>query len=246
MPNLQQLNPGTPSLSEELGRNLGSGIGGGLAYNLQSHLQAKKNRSALSAFTPYLKQSGMSDEDIDSFVNSGLDPKIGSELVRAQLNKKQEDLGKFETGLQTISQMRDVLKRGRLGRGTNITRLFGAGDARDAAEYEQLGKSLIPIVAAGVPVRNQKEFEEYKKVLTDASSSQAEIAGALDGLEKILAGKLGSNSAQNQKESSVNAQESNAQQSDTVLMKDPSGALRKVPRNQAIEAQKHGYKLEQQ
>jgi len=185
------MNPGTPSISEELGRNLGNAVGGGLAYNLQSHLQGKKNKSALSALSPYLKQSGMSDEDIDSFVNSGLDPKIGAEIVKSQLNKKQEDLGKFETGLQTINQMRDVLKRGRLGRGTNITRLFGAGDARDAAEYEQLGKSLIPVVAAGVPIRNQKEFEEYKKVLTDASASQADIAGALDGLEKILKGKLG-------------------------------------------------------
>lgn len=191
MPNLQQMNPGTPSISQELAHNLGSGIGGGLSHTLQSHLQAKKNKSALSAFTPYLKQSGMSEEDIDSFVNSGLEPAIAEKVVAAQLRKKQEDLGKFETGLQTISQMRDVLKRGRLGRGTGVTRLFGAGDARDAAEYEQLGKSLIPVVAAGVPIRNQKEFEEYKKVLTDASASQADIAGALDGLEKILQGKLG-------------------------------------------------------
>ena len=190
MPNLQALNPGTPSISQELGHNLGSGLSEGLANNLQRHLQTKRNKRALSGLAPSLKQSGMSDEDIDSFVNSGLDEKTGIELVKHHLKKKEEDLGKFETGLQTISAMRDIVKSGNIGRGTSITRQFGGKDARAAAEYEQLGKSLIPLVAAGVPIRNQKEFEEYKKVLTDPSSPDAAIEGALDGLERIFKGKL--------------------------------------------------------
>ena len=45
---------------------------------------------------------------------------------------------------------------------------------------------MIPLVSAGVSIRNQKEFDEYKKVLTDPNSQQSKIEGALNGLESLL------------------------------------------------------------
>jgi hypothetical protein len=97
---------------------------------------------------------------------------------------------KFETGLDVIKAMRELKDKGNLGRGSSFMGLFGGQTTKDRAEYEQLGKSLIPLVAAGVPIRNQKEFEEYRKVITDPSSPDQAIEGALTGIERIFEQKL--------------------------------------------------------
>lgn len=104
----------------------------------------------------------------------------------AQETKQMEKIKSIELGLGTIGQMREILKRNNLGRGSGFQGLFSKDVARDRAEYEQLGRSLIPMVSAGMRVTNQKEFEEYKKVLTDPSSPDPAIEGALKGLEDIL------------------------------------------------------------
>lgn len=104
--------------------------------------------------------------------------------------KKQEDTQKFSTGLETIEQMRSILSRGNVGRGSSLMGFFPGATQRDRGELEQLGKSLIPLVAAGVPIRNQKEFEEYKKIITDPSSPIDRFEGALSGLQRIFEGKL--------------------------------------------------------
>lgn len=116
---------------------------------------------------------------------------------------------KFETGIETIKGMRDILAKGNLGRGSGFLGLFGGETAKDRAEYEQLGKSLIPMVAAGVPVRNQKEFEEYKKVITDPSSTEAAIEGALNGVERIFMQKLKSEGGREGKEGKMRFDSSN-------------------------------------
>ena len=69
--------------------------------------------------------------------------------------------------------------------------LGGGETARNRAELETLGRSLIPLVAAGVPIRNQKEFEEYRKIITNPNSRQVELEGALNGLEKLFERSLG-------------------------------------------------------
>lgn len=97
---------------------------------------------------------------------------------------------KFETGLDVVKGMREIVARGNLGRGSGFMGLFGGETAKDRAEYEQLGKSLIPLVAAGVPIRNQKEFEEYRKIITDPSQPESAIEGALSGIERIFEQKL--------------------------------------------------------
>jgi len=108
----------------------------------------------------------------------------------SNLQKQLEKQQKFKTGLETIQAMREIAAKKNIGRGSGILGFFPGETAKDRAEYEQLGKSLIPIVAAGVPIRNQKEFEEYKKTITNPSASLSEIEGALNGLETLFYNQL--------------------------------------------------------
>lgn len=110
--------------------------------------------------------------------------------AKGKKDKSLADQEKFVTGLDIIGKMREVVDRGRTGRGSGFFGMFGGDTARDRQELEQLGKSLIPLVAAGVPIRNQKEFEEYRKTITDPGALTDEMLGALEGLEKIMHSKL--------------------------------------------------------
>lgn len=127
--------------------------------------------------------------------------KLEEAKKRSMLDAMQNE--KFETGLDVIKGMKELVAKGNLGRGSGFFGLFGGETAKDRAEYEQLGKSLIPLVAAGVPVRNQKEFEEYKKVITDPSAPDSAIVGALNGLERIFEQKL--SGSEKEKAAGVNA-----------------------------------------
>jgi hypothetical protein len=115
---------------------------------------------------------------------------FAQQMQLAEAKKKQEDTQKFATGLETIQRMRSIIEKGNVGRGSSFLGFFPGETQRDRGELEQLGKSLIPLVAAGVPVRNRKEFEEYKKTITNPSSPDDEFLGALDGLERIFEGKI--------------------------------------------------------
>ena len=130
-------------------------------------------------------------------LNQGM--QFAQQMALQGSRKKEEDLGKFATGLDVISQMKDIAAKRNIGRGSSFLGFFPTETARDRAEYAQLGKSLIPLVAAGVPIRNQKEFEEYKKVITDPSASLSEIEGALGGLENIFKSKIMGSSGKPQK-----------------------------------------------
>ena len=112
------------------------------------------------------------------------------ELKQKRTNKILEK-EKFASGLNTINEMRNILKKGNVGRGSAIMGFFPGETQKDRAELEQLGKSLIPLVAAGVPIRNQKEFEEYRKTITDPSAPISAMEGALSGLERIFESKMG-------------------------------------------------------
>jgi hypothetical protein len=125
---------------------------------------------------------------ISQGLSKGFDFMREKKLIEAK--QKKEDLAKFEGAGQILEQMRSIKNRGNIGRGSGFLGMFPGQTARDRAEFEQLGKSLIPLVAAGVPIRNQREFDEYKKVIVDASSSDDQIEGAINGLEKIFNMKL--------------------------------------------------------
>src|ERR1700690_193823 len=92
MPRIQVLEPGY-SFSSELGKALGRGgeaLGQGLSQGIQQHLQQKENKKQLSAFTPFLKNTGMSEEDINSFIDSGLPPELAVKVIEQHAKKSEE------------------------------------------------------------------------------------------------------------------------------------------------------------
>lgn len=132
----------------------------------------------------------------------------------ANQTKQLEKVKMIENGLGTIGRMRELISEA--GPSNAIQSFLGLGETREKrAELEALGRSLIPLVAAGVPIRNQREFDEYRKVITNPNSRQADLEGALNGIENILSRSVGeldegseekSSSSQKQKKTKFSAE----------------------------------------
>lgn len=179
-----------PSFKEQLGSSLGQTAGA----TLSSAFQGMSERARMKKENEALKGLGID-------VTGIRDPDLRKEIVKAGVKQKADQHEQFETGIETLDKMEEILSKGNLGRGSALFGIFGGETAQDRSEYEQLGKSLIPLVAAGVPIRNQREFEEYKKTLTNPSALQSEIKGALDGLRDIFERKLSGESEKKEKKS---------------------------------------------
>lgn len=165
-----------PSLGERFAQafsNMGQQTPG-VAQELLNRSKSKEEAEAIKRLT---------GEDV-----SGLSPELRKDyfknLTSGQMNKQQEKAMALETGLGTIQKMRELISSA--GPSNYIKGLLGGETTKNRAELEALGRSLIPLVAAGVPIRNQKEFEEYRKVITNPNSRQAELEGALNGIQNIL------------------------------------------------------------
>lgn len=170
-----------PSTAEKFSSAVGTGLDqGNKLYQQQQEDTALKEMGLghLAGLSPELKKLALAEE------------------LKGRRSKKEADTQKFTTGLDVIQQMRSILDKGNVGRGSAFMGFFPGETQRERAELEQLGKSLIPLVAAGVPIRNQREFDEYKKIIIDPSSPIDRMKGALDGLERIFQGKLQSEEKQ--------------------------------------------------
>lgn len=168
-----------PSFGQIMARGGGRAVGNFASGLLGQHMENK----ARSQEDEALKRMGID-------LSGVRDPEMRKLLVQGASKKKADESEKFVTGLNVLDQMKQIAARRNIGRGSGLMGFFPGETARDRAEFEQLGKSLIPIVAAGVPIRNQREFDEYKKVITDPSSSLDAIDGAIRGLESIFQQKL--------------------------------------------------------
>lgn len=119
---------------------------------------------------------------------SGLSPELRKVFLEkhfgAQGAKMAEKHNSLSLGLQTINEMRRLIPSA--GPSNYLQGLAGGETTKNRAELEALGRSLIPLVATGVPIRNQKEFEEYRKIITNPNSRQAELEGALNGLQGLF------------------------------------------------------------
>jgi hypothetical protein len=193
--------PENPSFGTQLARNLGGGISRGLT-NAQEFAQ----RIALEKE----KQKGRKN--------------MYSEVMKEQ---------QLSSALNTISNMQDLLRRNNVGTkfGFNLSPWKNTGEeGRDRGEFEKLGQSLIPVVAAGVSIRNQKEFEEYKKIITDPDAPRAKIEGALSGLQRMVQERLGS-----EEEMVANGSPEKEKHEGFVMMETPSGTKKRVPRDKVKE-----------
>tara|TARA_R110000868_G_scaffold60559_1_gene184836 strand:- start:2254 stop:2871 length:618 start_codon:yes stop_codon:yes gene_type:complete len=120
---------------------------------------------------------------------------------KQSLVNKENENAKFSMGLQTLGQMEELLGKGNIGTSLGIGALGNpfrnlGETGREREYFSQLGRSLIPLVSAGVPIRNQREFEEYKKTITNPDASLGQLQGAIDGLKNIFQNKMSSGESQ--------------------------------------------------
>ncbi len=221
------------SLSAQLGRGLGSGIGQGasdFAQRIVGKRREKEENEALQRLT---------GQDF-----TGMSPEIKKEFVKlytgARSQKEQEKHQMLETGLGTIQEMRNLIKS--TGPSNWFQSLIPGDTQRERQEFAQLGKSLIPLVSAGVSIRNQKEFDEYKKVLTDPNAQQSKIEGALNGLENLLQRQTQQKEKENAKEEHE-VKQSKSSSSEMVKMRSPEGKIVSVPKKDVKSAMNAGGKV---
>ena len=107
----------------------------------------------------------------------------GEEQAAKLKGEKSQKMAPFESGLQTVNEMRNLRKSGNLGIGASYSP-FGS-TRKDAAQYEQLGKSLISL-ASNIPIRNQQEFKTLAENLYDPNITDASAEGILDAMENII------------------------------------------------------------
>lgn len=165
----------SPSFGQQMGRGIGR-MGGAALTGAVKGLDERRENQRLKELT---------GEDY-----SGLTPEMKKILLTNKVKQKEDINSKFESGIETIGKMREILEKGNVGRFSSIMGVFPGETAEDRAKLRQYGISLIPLVAAGVPIRAVREFEEYKKIITDPSSPISEFKGALDALEGIFKGKI--------------------------------------------------------
>ena len=116
------------------------------------------------------------------------DPSLKREILKSGLQtaaKNAPRLNQLQSGLSTIQRMREINKKGGLGRGSKFTAQFDEGINKRRGEYEQLGKSLISL-ASTIPIRNKAEFETLAENLYDPSIPDAKREGILDAMERII------------------------------------------------------------
>lgn len=106
-----------------------------------------------------------------------------------ETTKVQEKVVPLQEALLRLQRMKDIGKGGNLGRGSSVKGFFGGQTAKDKAEYEQLGKSLISL-ATNIPIRNRIEFEVLAEKLYDSSLPDKEREGILNAMESIVNSSL--------------------------------------------------------
>jgi len=112
------------------------------------------------------------------------------EYERRENHKKiREKMAPVLGALEIVNEMKELGKKGNLGWGTSAYQIFSPEARKDAAEYEQKGKSLIS-VASTIPIRSQAEFETLSQNLFDPTISDAGREGILNAIERILQNSL--------------------------------------------------------
>lgn len=108
---------------------------------------------------------------------------------RENFKKIREKTSPLMGALQTIHDMEALGEKGNLGIGTSLQQIYSPEARNDAAQYEQLGKSLISL-ASTIPIRNQAEFETLSGKLFDPSVSDSGRKGILNAMKRIIQNSL--------------------------------------------------------
>ena len=139
------------------------------------------------------KENEAIKREFDFDISGVYDPKQRQQIVASKLKgegakgerEREESLHDYEAAADTVNRMREIRKKGNLGRGSSVFGYFGGETAKHRGEYQTLGNSLIQI-ASTIPIRNREEFKKLAGSIGDPDITDAEAEGILNGLEKII------------------------------------------------------------
>lgn len=149
---------------------------------------------------------------------------------------KTQEKEETEMGQNSFNRMVELLNEGNLGVGSEIKgRILGGKTAEDVGEFSSLLGSLEAMLVDRVSrgTLSNKRFDYIvETLLPKVTDRQATIRGKMKGLAR----ELGLDPSILQQKGSKKSSSSE----DFVMMKDPNGVIRKIPKNKAIEAQRAG------
>jgi|ERR1700722_2304381 len=222
---------------QSFGQKLNLGIGRGLeeATNMmkeyQSIQETGKQREAANKLgidpdlSPELQKIYAAEKFKNQF-SKPLEPKVDKE-VKKDFDKYTD----LQGALNGVTEMRNIRKKGNLGRGSSVWGFFGGETAKDRGQYETIGNSLISY-ATSIPIRNRVEFEKLAGHLSDPSITDSEAEGILNGLESIITNSIQKYKGQFEEENQEGLDENilNSLSDDEIksLYQESSGDLKKA------------------
>ena len=188
------------------------------------------NLQALAAVPSFSSQLGQA---LGSGASTGISAALSQMLKQKQENQQQ--MGNYSN---ILNEMEGLLDTGQAGRVASLKSYLFPSLQESTARFQSLGTSLLGLaqqVALKQGIRNQREFESFmKRTIPNEFDTVQTARGKINALRQYIGtGRFPPTSTKSKIEPS----------SSSVRMRDPSGALREVSRDQAIEAQKHGYTL---
>ena len=99
--------------------------------------------------------------------------------------QRQDEISNLQGAMQSVQKMKQLRKKGNLGRGSSFFGYLGGDVATDRGTYETLGNSLIQY-ATNLKITNKQEFEKLAGHLSDPDVTDDEAKGILNALEKII------------------------------------------------------------
>jgi hypothetical protein len=176
-------------------------------YSKEAKQTALKNYLGVAEFEELQRKNRAAEESAKSGKSqkeAELDEKKRANLIKEKQNERVLDIsqekgqrtgkventaGAIRSGLQTVQEMNDIGAKGNLGWGTGVRKVWSAEAAKDAAQYERLGKSLIQLSTSIIP-RNRLEFEVLAHDLYDPSVRDAAREGILTAMKNLLTRNL--------------------------------------------------------
>jgi hypothetical protein len=176
---------------------------------------------------------------------SQIDPQMAATMSRLFQGQEKERMNKQKlaaenkVGQESFNRMSELLRKGNLGLGSELKgKAFGGETAEDVGEFSSLSGALESMLVDRVS-RGTLSNARFKYITETLLPKPTDRQATIKGKMKALARELNL-------DPSVLLGKSKLEKGDGdgfVMMRDPSGVVRRIPKNKAIAAQRAGGKL---
>lgn len=202
------------SFSGRLGKGLGSGIGEGVNRATDFALEMQKIKGKQKGENDFLKQilgsgNGMSNgselSPEQETVLALTDPQKFNAYkhLKESRGKESEKAFSLNQSLNKLDKLEGLANKAGLLSGIGVGSKFNPFSWEDRGEYEAISASLIPLLASGVSIRNQREFDKYADILSNPSAPVSKIKGAIKGLRGLIESEIKFKGSSQPKEENV-------------------------------------------